>query len=74
MAKGATSLILAFAIVAFATPAFAYVDPNAGGLLFQVLTPVLAAVAACFAFARRSLGAAFQRTRDWLSRRFNVRR
>jgi len=37
-------------------PAQAYVDPNAGGLLFQLLTPLVALAAASLAFARRQLG------------------
>jgi len=37
-------------------PALAYIDPNAGGLLFQVLTPILALLAAAATFARRQIG------------------
>jgi hypothetical protein len=37
------------------TLAFAYVDPNAGGMLFQLLTPILALAAAGLAFARRQI-------------------
>jgi hypothetical protein len=44
------------------TPAQAYVDPNAGGLLFQLLAPILALAAALAAFARRQL----LRLWDWL--------
>jgi len=33
----------------------AYVDPNAGGQLFQLLTPLLTAVIACWIFLRRWL-------------------
>jgi hypothetical protein len=36
-------------------PAQAYVDPNAGGLLFQLLTPIIALMAAGMTFARRQL-------------------
>lgn len=43
----------------FAAPAYAYSDPNAGGLLFQLLTPFLALAAAAVAFARRQLGLAW---------------
>lgn len=39
----------------FCTPAQAYVDPNAGGLLFQLLTPIIALFAAGLTFARRQL-------------------
>jgi hypothetical protein len=37
------------------TPAHAYVDPNAGGLLFQLLTPIIALITASLTFARRQL-------------------
>jgi hypothetical protein len=43
----------------FAAPAHAYADPNAGGLIFQLLTPLLAVAAAGVAFARRQLGRAW---------------
>jgi hypothetical protein len=33
--------------------AYAYIDPNAGGLLFQLLAPVLAAVVGGWLFLRR---------------------
>ena len=36
-------------------PAQAYVDPNAGGVLFQLLTPIIALMAAGMTFARRQL-------------------
>lgn len=36
-------------------PAQAYVDPNAGGLLFQLLTPIVALTVAGLTFARRRL-------------------
>jgi hypothetical protein len=47
------------ALVSFTAPAHAYADPNAGGLLFQLLTPFLALAAAGFAFARRQLSRAW---------------
>jgi len=33
--------------------AFAYIDPSAGGLLFQLLTPVFAALIGAWLFMRR---------------------
>ncbi len=36
-------------------PAHAYVDPNSGGLVFQLLTPLFALAAAALAFARQQL-------------------
>lgn len=35
--------------------AFAYIDPNAGGLLFQLLAPLFAAVVAAWVFMRRTI-------------------
>ncbi len=43
------------ASLAITTPAQAYVDPNAGGLLFQLLAPIFALITASVAFARRKL-------------------
>lgn len=34
-------------------PAHAYIDPNAGGLLFQLLAPVFAALVGAWLFLRR---------------------
>lgn len=42
-------------------PAHAYVDPNAGGILFQILFPVLMAIAAVWAVFREKLRALFGR-------------
>jgi hypothetical protein len=41
--------------IGISMPAQAYVDPNAGGLLFQLLTPVVALAMAGLTFARRQL-------------------
>ncbi|KQV47052.1 hypothetical protein ASC95_26465 [Pelomonas sp. Root1217] len=35
------------------TPAFAYIDPNAGGMLFQLLAPLFAAIVGGWLFLRR---------------------
>jgi hypothetical protein len=57
--RSAVGLLLFISLIA-TSPAFAYVDPNAGGLLFQLLTPLLALAAAGAAFARRQLARAWQ--------------
>jgi arylsulfatase A-like enzyme len=47
--------LLVFCFVSYlgsASPALAYVDPNAAGLIFQILTPILAVLAAGVAFLR----------------------
>ena len=48
------SLVTAMCI-GISMPAHAYVDPNAGGLLFQLLTPIVALAMAGLTFARRQL-------------------
>jgi hypothetical protein len=53
-----TSTKLAIAILAGLTasaPAYAYLDPNSGGLIFQILTPILALATAAAAFAGRTI-------------------
>lgn len=45
-------------------PAMAYIDPNAGGLLFQLLAPLLAAVVGGWLFLRRWI--TYQVRRLWL--------
>ncbi len=67
---------VATAFVAFAvclafitTPAYAYVDPNAAGLVSQILTPLLIAAAASVTFLRKQIGAAFGALARRLSRR-----
>ena len=42
-----------------ATPAYAYIDPNAAGLISQIITPLLVAAAAGFTFFRKQVGEVF---------------
>jgi hypothetical protein len=51
------SVILLAVLVA--VPAHAYIDPNSGGLIFQILTPILALATAAVAFAGRQIGRAW---------------
>jgi hypothetical protein len=46
-------LLGCIALLGVTAPAYAYVDPNSGGLVFQVITPIVALVAASLGFARR---------------------
>jgi hypothetical protein len=46
-------------LVLTTTPAYAYVDPNAAGLIPQIITPLLITAAAAATFLRRQIGAAF---------------
>lgn len=41
--------------------AFAYIDPNAGGLLFQILTPVFVALVVFWTFLKHKLKALWTR-------------
>ncbi len=41
------------------TPAYAYIDPNAAGLLSQIITPLLVAAAAGFTFFRKQVANLF---------------
>lgn len=47
------SLLLLLTLLGVAAPAQAYIDPNAGGLLFQLLAPVFAAAVGAWLFLRR---------------------
>ena len=58
-------VLVVLCLVFVATPAYAYIDPNAAGLLSQIITPLLIAFAAAATFLRRQIGAFFAR----LSRR-----
>jgi hypothetical protein len=64
-------LIGVLLFVNLTTPAYAYIDPNSGGPLFQLLTPLLALAAAGLTFARRQLGRAWLLLSGSLKNRFN---
>jgi hypothetical protein len=53
----------AFLILALLLPAsaWAYIDPNAGGMLFQLLAPVFAAVVGVWLFLRQWIAAQARR-------------
>ena len=55
-----TTLIGMAAVVAVLTclplrPAYAYIDPNSAGALYQFLFPLLVAIGSAFAFLRRTI-------------------
>jgi hypothetical protein len=56
-------LLLALVVLAGLLPgsAHAYIDPNAGGLLFQLLAPLFAAVVGGWLFLRRWIAALARR-------------
>ncbi|HEU5442191.1 MAG TPA: hypothetical protein VFU61_00105 [Steroidobacteraceae bacterium] len=37
------------------TPAYAYIDPNSAGAIYQLLFPLLIAIGSVFAFLRRTI-------------------
>lgn len=49
--------------VALPAPAWAYVDPNAGGLLYQILFPLIVAIGAAWAGLRYRIGSWWARLR-----------
>jgi hypothetical protein len=55
-----------------AIPAYGYIDPNAAGLVSQILTPLLVAAAAGFTFFRKQVGAAFASVSRFFRRRTDV--
>jgi hypothetical protein len=54
-----------YAVIA-TTPAYAYIDPNATGLISQMAAPVLLVAATAATFLRRQIRSAFL----WLTGRF----
>lgn len=65
-------VVCALGIVCVATPAYAYVDPNAAGLISQIITPLLIAAAAGLTFLRKQIGTAFSAVMHRLRRRADV--
>jgi hypothetical protein len=64
MGKNSTSLrifLIGMVGVLLATPAFAYLDPNATGLITQILGPILVVAAAGLTFLRKQIGTVVQR-------------
>ena len=55
------TLIAGLACFFASSGAYAYIDPNAGGMLFQLLAPVFAAIVGVWMVARRWLGDAVKR-------------
>jgi hypothetical protein len=55
----ASAAFCAVVVLVVALPAHAYIDPNAAGLLSQIITPLLVAAAAALTFFRRQLANLF---------------
>jgi hypothetical protein len=60
-----------FCVIALSMPfaADAYIDPNAGGMLFQLLAPVFAAAVGAWLFVRRQIKALLRAGWLWLMKR-----
>ena len=58
--RSATGLAL-LALLMLPVPAWAYIDPNAGGMLFQLLAPLFAAIVGGWLFLRRWIADAVRR-------------
>lgn len=61
-----TTLIGMLTVIAVLTcmpmkAAYAYIDPNSAGALYQFLFPLLVAIGSAFAFLRRTIVSAFTR-------------
>jgi hypothetical protein len=52
-----TTLVVFLVCIVAAVPAYAYVDPNAAGLISQIVTPLLIFLAAALTFLRKQIGA-----------------
>ena len=69
--KGAylIKVIGASVLVLVPSSAFAYIDPNAGGILFQVLAPLFLLVVAFWAAFKRKVGALWAKLASRLRRK-----
>ena len=63
------TVVCFFCVMFIAIPAYAYIDPNAAGLVSQILTPLLVFAAAGVTFFRKQIATVF----DALSRRLRRR-
>lgn len=54
-------LLVGLACLFASSTACAYIDPNAGGMLFQLLAPVIAAIVGAWMVARKWLADAIKR-------------
>ena len=60
------------AVLFITVPAYAYIDPNAAGLVSQIITPLLVAVAAGLTFFRKRVSEVFSGLSRRLRRRADV--
>jgi hypothetical protein len=62
-------LVCLLCVVAITSPAYAYIDPNAAGLVSQIITPLLVAAAAGLTFFRKRISEVFSSVSRRLRRR-----
>ena len=62
--RAAKLLVALLVLLSQPLPAWAYIDPNAGGMLFQLLTPLFAAIVGGWLFLRRWIASLVRRL--WL--------
>ncbi len=67
-----TFVMAVLCLLLVTTPAYAYIDPNAAGLISQIITPLLVAAAAGLTFFRKQVGAVFASLSRHLRRRTDV--
>lgn len=63
--------LAAVALMLAPCTAFAYFDPNAGGLLYQLLFPLIAAIVSVYVFLKQWVVATFRRMLRAIARLFN---
>jgi len=68
----AALLFCCLCVLFIATPSYAYIDPNAAGLVSQILTPLLVAAAAGLTFFRKRVAEVFAGLSRRLRRRADV--
>jgi hypothetical protein len=62
--RAAKLLVALLVLLSQPLPAWAYIDPNAGGMLFQLLAPLFAAIVGGWLFLRRWIASLVRRL--WL--------
>jgi hypothetical protein len=55
----AAFVVCCLSLVFITTPVYAYIDPNASGLISQILTPLLIVGAASITFLRKRVASVF---------------
>jgi len=70
--NGGVVFVALLCVVLVAIPAYAYIDPNAAGLVSQIITPLLVAAAAGVTFFRKRIADIFAGLSQRLRRRADV--